>query len=206
MRVLILDVEPWRNSEVKRCLQRVEGFTPLLEDDLSASDAESPALTVLVSETAVRDDGKRSIANIRISFPHARVLILGANEDKVVIADLVAAGADGYFLMSKGAEKLASAINVVARGAYWLPESAVAFVTRRLRTPNKPEESLNDADQSLLSMVTEGLTNGEIAGRLGVKEMTVKRQLSRLYRRFRVRTRAQLIKYAARNGIIPPES
>lgn len=202
MRILILDTRPWRKLEITRALRGHQDLTPLLEQDLDASQAQSLAMVILASEMAVREDPLRSLPRIRSCFQNARILILGDCEDATAIADLVGEGVDGYFLMSRGLEHLANAINVVARGSFWLPDRAATHVARKFRAAPDKADALNEIEQTLLQMVNEGLTNKEIAGRLSSSEMTIKRRLSRLYRRFRVRTRAQLLGYALRKGIL----
>jgi DNA-binding NarL/FixJ family response regulator len=206
MRVLILDIDPWRKPEIRRIVQRYEGMTAVLEHEVDAQEAQALAFVILVSEKAVREQAQTSLPHIRCRFPNARILILGDSDDAPAIAGLVTQGADGYFLMSLGAEPLVKAINVVARGSYSLPDNAAAHLARTLRAARDETDALSEAEQTLLTMVDEGLTNDGIADRLGLPEMAVKRRLSRLYRRFRVRTRAQLLEYATRKGILPPRN
>ena len=199
MRVLVLDTSPWRELGIVRTLERANGITPCLERDLSNTSPR--AAVVLVSEHAVRAGERRSIDRLRTDFPDARILVLGDNAKADEIADLVSSGADGYFNMALGDAKLASAINVVARGSFWLPDEAVASVVKKLRAV---PEALDTAQRALVDMLDEGLTSREMAARLSVAEITVRSRLSRLYRRFHVRTRRQLVTELRRRGFIAP--
>ena len=64
------------------------------------------------------------------------------------------------------------------------------------------EDDLDSQQRILLSLLHEGLTNKEIASRLGLAEATVKAKMNRLYRRFGVATRLQLLATALRERII----
>jgi DNA-binding NarL/FixJ family response regulator len=151
---------------------------------------------------ATRSDAKRSLPNIRRKFPHAKILVHGEQSDPAVIADFVAQGADGYFALSLGEEKLLKAIRVVARGAVWLPETAVSSIVQRMRRV-ATSEPLGSPEHTLLRMLNDGLTNKEMAQELGVAEITMKTRMARLYHRCGVHNRVQLLSFAHRNGLLP---
>jgi DNA-binding NarL/FixJ family response regulator len=205
MRVLVLDSDQWRELGIARVLDRAVGLTPVLERDLGdLTWSRSLASVVLVSEESARDDARRSIRALRRKFPNARILVHGEVKDPSFIAELVAQGADGYFALALGEEKLVKAIRVVARGSLWLPEQAVTAMAQQFRTGETGggSHALTAADHSLLRMLSEGLANKEMAEQLGLAEITVKTRLAKLYRRFGVRTRVQLLSYAVRHGLV----
>jgi DNA-binding NarL/FixJ family response regulator len=202
VRVLVLDSDRWREMGIARVLDRAGGLTPVLERDLGDMTwSKSLASVVLVSEASARTEAKKSLTVLRRKFPHARILVHGDQHDPALIADLLTQGADGYFELSLGEEKLIKAIRVVARGAVWLPERAVVSMVDQLRSPARAE-ALAAAELSLLRMLDDGLTNKEMAAQLGVAEITIKTRLARLYRRFGVRSRVQLLSYAIRHRLL----
>jgi DNA-binding NarL/FixJ family response regulator len=204
MRVLVLDSDRWREMGIARVLDAAAGMTPVLERDLGEQTwSRSLASVVLVSEDSARADARRSIRAIRRKFPDARIIVHGHMDDPAVIAELIAQGADGYFSLDLGEEKLVKAIRVVARGAVWLPEKAVTALAHQFRSgAGSAAPPLSMSDQALLRMLADGLANKEMATALGIAEITVKTRLARLYRRFGVRTRVQLLSYAVKHGII----
>jgi DNA-binding NarL/FixJ family response regulator len=202
MRVLVLDSDRWREMGIARVLDRAPGLTPVLERDLGDQTwSKSLASVVLVSDDSARFDMRRSLRAIRRKFPDAKILVHGQLEDPSAIADLLVQGADGYFALRLGEEKLINAIRTVARGAVWLPPNAITTVIHQLRT-GASSGSLKASDRTLLRMLSDGLSNKEMAAELGVAEITVKTRLARLYRRFGVRTRVQLLSYALRHGLV----
>lgn len=203
MRVLVLDSDRWREMGIARVLDHAPGLTPILEQDLGDQTlSKSLATVVLVSDDAARTDGRRTIRALRRKFPQAKILVHGQLEDPMAMADYVAQGADGYFALDLGAEKLVKAIRVVARGTVWLPEKAVATMAQQFRSGNTTPAALTTSDQMLLRMLSDGLSNKEMAAELGIAEITVKTRLARLYRRFNLRTRVQLLSYALRHGLV----
>ena len=204
MRVLLLNSERWRDGGIARALDRAPGIHPILERELGDQTwSKSLADVVLVAETSVRTDPRRSLSSIRRKFPKARILVHGEDSDPAVIANLVAQGADGYFALPLGEEKLVKAIRVVSRGAVWVPGAAVASMAEQLRSGSAGASELSGSEKALLRMLDQGLSNKEMATQLGVAEITVKTRLARLYRRFGVRTRVQLLSFAVKNGLIP---
>lgn len=204
MRVLVLDTDSWREMGIARVLERAPGITPVLERDLGDQTwSKSLASVVLVSELSVRADAKRSLNVIRRKFPNAKILVHGDDADPNDIARLLGEGADGYFALSLGEEKLVKAIRVLQRGSVWIPENAVKSVVHRLRSPQSAQpQSLTPSEHALLRMLDEGLSNKEMAARSGVAEVTIKARMARLYRRFNVRTRVQLLSHAIRKGLL----
>jgi DNA-binding NarL/FixJ family response regulator len=205
MRVLVLDTDPWRGMGIARVLDRAQDITAVLEKDLGDQTlSKSLASVVLVSEAVTHSDARRSLQAIRRKFPNARILVHGEQDDPSVIARFVADGADGYFALSLGEDKLLKAIRVLARGCMWLPEQAVGTVVHELRDGRTRalESALTTQEYDLLKMLEAGLSNKEMATRLGVAEVTIKAHLGRLFRRCGVKTRVQLLAYAMRNRLL----
>jgi DNA-binding NarL/FixJ family response regulator len=205
MRVLLLNDDQWRDGGIARALDRAPGIQPILERELGDQTwSKSLADLVLVSEKCVRTDPRRSLPAIRSKFPQARILIHGDECDPSNVVSLVSQGADGYFALSLGEEKLVKAVRLVGRGAVWVPGAAVKSMVAQLRNGSPTAEELSQPEQDLLRLLHQGLSNKEMAAELGVAEITVKSRLARLYRRFGVNTRVQLLSYAVRNGLVAP--
>jgi DNA-binding NarL/FixJ family response regulator len=204
MRVLLLDSDGWRSMGMARVLDRAPDITPILERDLGEQTwSKSLARVVLVAEGATRTDSRKSVNALRRKFPEARILVHGDAGDPAAIAELLRQGADGYFALSLGEDKLLKAVRLLGRGATWVPEAAITPIIERLRSGTS-ESSASDDERELLQMVAECLGNKEIAERTNVAEVTVKSRLTRLYRRFGVRTRAELVAVAIRKGLLSP--
>ena len=205
MRVLVLDTDPWRGMGIARVLDRAHDMTAVLEKDLGDQTlSKSLASVVLISEGLTQADARRSLQAIRRKFPAARILVHGDQSDPSAIARIVADGADGYFALSLGEEKLLKAIRVLARGCVWLPEQAVGRVVHELHNGRAKAAAspLTAQELELLKMLEAGLSNKEMAQRLGMAEVTIKAHLGRLYRRCGVKTRVQLLAHAMRNRLL----
>jgi DNA-binding NarL/FixJ family response regulator len=145
-------------------------------------------------------DGIEATRRIRSGSHPARVIILTTFDlDEYVLAGL-RAGASGFLLKDALAADLISAVRVVAAG-----ESVAApSVTRRLfahylgSMPARPDAderlaALTGREREVLTMVTRGLSNHEIASALFLSESTVKTHLGRILAKLGLRDRVQAV-------------
>ncbi|SNY53596.1 response regulator [Paractinoplanes atraurantiacus] len=156
-------------------------------------------------------DGIEATRRIR-SGPHpARVIILTTFDlDEYVLAGL-RAGASGFLLKDALAADLISAVRVVVAG-----ESVVApSVTRRLiahylgSAPATPAAAgrlsvLTGREREVLTLVTRGLSNAEIAAALCLSESTVKTHLGRILAKLDLRDRVQAVILGYECGLVEP--
>lgn len=108
------------------------------------------------------------------------------------------AGGAGFYSLAAPAHYLAKAVTLVANGKVWGPREAVAMMASR----SAVDQQLPEDDLTLLQYLHEGLSNKEIASRLQVAEVTVKAKFGKLYKRFGVNTRLQLLAAAMKQGLV----
>ena len=140
-------------------------------------------------------------------MPEVRTLILTMHDEDAFFFEALQAGASGYVLKGADKEEILSAITVVAGGGVYIPpQLAKGLVREALRHPASTEtatsEPLTEREQDVLRLITEGLTNKEIAARLILSQNTVKSHRLRLYQKLHLHTRAELVAFARRKGIL----
>ncbi|HEX8007068.1 MAG TPA: response regulator transcription factor [Trebonia sp.] len=143
-----------------------------------------------------------------------KVIILTTFESDEYVYQALRAGASGFLVKDTDPEELIRAVQVVARGDALLSPS----VTRRLITnlatqPQAPSMAsgqslsrLTEREREVLSLVAEGLSNDEIAGRLFLSPLTTKTHVSRIMTKLGARDRAQLVVMAYESGLVVPGS
>jgi len=151
-----------------------------------------------------------------------RVIILTTFETDAYVYQAIRAGASGFLVKDCEPEDLIRAVRIVARGEALLAPS----VTRRLidslarrgasassaaasgRGPVGRTSSdlsrLTEREREILSLVAEGLSNDEIAGRLFLSPLTTKTHVSRILTKLEARDRAQLVVIAYESGLVVP--
>jgi RNA polymerase sigma factor (sigma-70 family) len=129
--------------------------------------------------------------------PAARVLIFStfARDDEIHTA--LKAGALGYLQKSSSRDALLAAIRSVARGERSLPADLEKRLQDRLSEPE-----ITPREREILTLVTRGNANKEIAATLGISEDTVKQHVSRILMKLKVNDRAQATAEAIRRGIV----
>jgi two-component system response regulator DevR len=216
IRVLPLEPDQWRYLGILRVL--TSGDTPEFEVlgepeykkclTLRKAPADLDPDVVMVARSLVGDFKLPLLGRIRELFPRAHVLVHGYASNITRIADFLAAGATGYFLLSRSPDELAEAVKHVAKGLVWAPSEAVTLMVERMRRPEGApaatgsEGFITPHELTLLKLLNDGLTNKEIASTVGVAEVTIKAQLTKLYKRFNIRTRLQLLAYAMKHELI----
>jgi DNA-binding NarL/FixJ family response regulator len=141
---------------------------------------------------------------------NVRVVILTTFETDEYVFDALRAGASGFLVKDTDPEELLRAIRVVARGDALLAPSVtrrlIADVVARGPAPRPtPElEELTPREREILILVGGGLSNDEIADRLGISPATAKTHVSRILGKLAARDRAQLVVIAYESGLVIP--
>jgi DNA-binding NarL/FixJ family response regulator len=168
-------------------------------------------------------DGIKATRQILESHPQTQVLILTTfNEDDLVF-DGLRAGAIGYLLKDITRRELADAVRGAARGEAqidpaiasqvlaefqrmatalqrWAPRTPVS--PRTVQEDLPPFEALTSREETILQLLTEGLTNAGIAARLHLSEGTVKNYVSEILAKLHANDRTHAVVLAIRSGLI----
>jgi DNA-binding NarL/FixJ family response regulator len=167
-----------------------------LTPDVVVMDVGMPALNGI--------DATRQILAER---PQTRVLCLSMHKSKGIVGAILRAGAAGYLVKSCVASELAAAIRAVAAGKSFLsPEVAGAvvrdFVRRRSGAGECPADDISDREREVLQLIAEGHNSKEIGGRLRISAKTVLAHRAKVMERLRLRSVADLTRYAIREGLV----
>lgn len=141
--------------------------------------------------------GVEAIRTIREYNPSARFVVLttyGGDED---IHRALAAGAHGYVLKRMPADVLLEALRKVHAGVRCLPQPFIRNLGAR-----PPSSELSRREREVLSLVTRGKSNKEIAASLDITEATVKCHISVILRRLDASDRTQAVVVALQRGIV----
>ena len=139
-----------------------------------------------------------------------RVVILTTFDEDEYVYGALRAGASGFCVKDMALEHILAAIRIVAAGDALLAPS----VTRRLiaqfasqRPAAKPRREiggLTEREREVLTLIAQGMSNGEIAAGLWISTATVKAHVARLLAKLGARDRVQLVIMAYEAGLVPP--
>jgi two-component system response regulator NreC len=118
------------------------------------------------------------------------------------------AGASGYVPKRAAPDELITAINAAAIGEVYLYPSLAKFLVRDFLSTERPAgekanlDGLTDREHEVLTHLAEGSSNDEIASSLVISPKTVERHRENIMRKLNLHSRAELVRYAIRKGII----
>jgi DNA-binding NarL/FixJ family response regulator len=161
------------------------------------------AIDIVLLDFDLEDDtGARFITAATAQGYTGKILMVTAGMSPLDIAVTQKLGISGIFLKHSSPAALLEAICSVFEGREWmdpkLTKPGQDSATSRVPAAEKP---LVPREQQVLRSVFEGLTNKEIAGRIGTSQSTVKSILQDLFEKTGVRTRSQLVRIALERSL-----
>jgi DNA-binding NarL/FixJ family response regulator len=138
---------------------------------------------------------------IRSAHPEVACVMLTSFADDEALFASIMAGASGYVLKQISGGELVTAIRRVAAGESLLDPAVTARVLERLRNPKPEDDPLSDLtgqERKILGLISEGLTNRQIAEQMYLAEKTVKNYVSHLLAKLGMSRRSEAAAYAAR--------
>ena len=152
---------------------------------------------VIMDIVMPKKDGITAIAELREKLPSAKVLVLTSYSTSDSIAHAIDAGAAGALMKSAENETLIEAIRSVHAGKRFIPASI-----RRLISEDPPVPELSPRQREILSSITRGLSNDDIAKLLGISKASVKTHVLALFQKLGANTRAEAVAIASRKQLL----
>ncbi len=167
--------------------------------------AETNPDVVLLDIRMAEGDGLQALEQIRSTHPNLPVLILSTYDNPTYVARAVALDASGYLLKGAGREPLLTAIRQAAAGESAWRQEELRRVSRVAGGPAMAadvEVALTKRESEVLRQLAFGLSNKEIARRLGISYETVKEHVQHILRKVGVADRTQAAVWAVRKGLV----
>ncbi|WP_310376377.1 response regulator transcription factor [Catenuloplanes atrovinosus] len=201
------------------------GFVAIIdaEDDLEVVGTAADGAAAVELAAAARPDvvimdirmpGMDGLAATRLvtaGEQPPKVLVLTTFDLDAYVFEALRAGASGFLLKDADPEELLSAIRVIAAGEALLDPAVTgrliaAFAAGGGPVAGEPPEltGLTPRERDVLTLIAEGLSNAEIADRLGVGVGTVKTHVNALFSKIGVRDRVQATILAYDVGLVRP--
>src|SRR5512135_1222331 len=172
-----------------------------LKPDVALIDISMPVLNGLEATRAIKSE-----------YAQVHVIVLTMYESDEYFFQVLDAGASGYVLKKAASADLAAAIRSVHAGDVFLyPSVARRLVSDYLSRVKSGEEQtsydgLTPREREVLKLIAEGYTNQVIAEKLVISPSTVQTHRTRIMQRLNLHSRAELIQYAVRKGLLTASS
>lgn len=153
------------------------------------------------------------IEQIRQECPHTRVLVLTMHDDPAYLRAALAAGGAGYLVKTVADIQLLGALRAVCQGRIVVDVNLPESKSRSQATADPDVGTsgstgfacLSAREREVLTLVVQGHTNLEIAGRLELSVKTIETYRARIAEKLGLRTRADLVRYALEVGLLGSE-
>src|SRR6266404_2315234 len=142
-------------------------------------------------------DGLEATRAILDEFPDARIIVLTTFAGDEDIHRALDAGAMGYLLKDMLVADVLKVIRSVIAGRRGIPPAVAATLAQ-----HTPRIALTPRETEVISLIATGLTNGEIAQRIGRTEETVKVHVKNILRKLDAQDRTEAVTNAMRRGFI----
>src|SRR5579863_6247835 len=190
-----------------------------LEDDIRVvGQAETLAQTqsavkkfssdVVIFEAALAQNPVEAVADLLRQNPQMRIVVETPASDEETTLELFRRGAHGIVSREVEPELLVECLRKVAGGETWLDPQGTRWVMEAYRNQNtrpsgaRPKVQLTPKETLIVSCVTQGMKNKEIALRVGTTEQVVKNYLRKVYDKLGVADRLELALYCLNSRIL----
>ncbi len=216
-RVLIVCIHPLVCEGVKAVLAREDGLDLAVEScslgQVHDGCSDRPPDLIVVDLSAGCREATGILTEVRHRCGDVRIVALTDPGGTRSLRHAVATGAHGLVSNTASPEHLLMAIRTVLAGGYYVDPHCAAELVSTVRTipdhafrqPDAGYESLSAREREIFAMLADGMNNKAIAYRLGLSPKTVEAHYLHIRRKLGFRDGVDLIRYAARIGVIDLE-
>jgi len=214
IRILIVDDHDLVREGLRTILEQEAGFEVVGEagdgqEAIREARQLQPDVVLMDLNLPGGIGGLEATEAILADRPEAKVIILTQYEQREYVKRALRVGAQGYVIKRSASRDLKEAIRTVHQGRRYLhpvaADELIELMTRGESLEEEDYEKLTRRERQVLKLLAEGKTSREIAKYLGVSLKTAMTHRTNLMAKLGVHSRAELIKYAIRKGVIDVE-
>jgi DNA-binding NarL/FixJ family response regulator len=213
-KIIIADDHPLFRAALKQAVSQAVPGVEIVEADTLAAvqeavDKHSDADLVLLDIHMPGANGFSGLVFLRGQNPGIPVVVVSGSEEVHVMQRAIEYGASGFIPKSAPLDVIAEAITAVLQGEEWLPREiaeSLHDIAPQDQQFAQALVSLTPQQFRVLTMLTEGLLNKQIAYELSVSEATIKAHVTAILRKLGVHSRTQAVIAAQRLGVEAPKT
>jgi two-component system, NarL family, nitrate/nitrite response regulator NarL len=210
-RVFLIEDNRLLREGIAAVLQEQGGFEVVARAEDGESlrklrDASKTPDIVLLDLGLEKVNSLKLMAQLRQEFPEVRVIAMDILPDEVDIVEFVKAGGSGFILKSAALEDYIDTIRAVAEGHKVLPPAmTTSLFTQIVESALVNGQDMSDKpfqltarEKEIIALISEGLSNKEIAARLQIATHTVKSHVHNILEKLALGSRLQIAAFARR--------
>lgn len=204
IKIIVVDDHPMVIEGMKAMLNQIR-YVELCATASNAYEAmekvkeNQPAL-VITDINMPEISGVELTSKLKKEFPNLKIIGMSTFNERSYIAQMIQNGADGFLVKSASKEEIETAISSVVDGKMHLSSDAGMSTSEQKELKNQP--TLTSREKEILTLISEGFTNPQIAEKLFISLYTVETHRKNLLSKFNTNNTASLIKIAATNGLL----
>jgi two-component system, NarL family, nitrate/nitrite response regulator NarL len=189
---------------------RVVAQADSLENLMSA--VERFPTDVVLMEGALLADSRNAIAELLRMAPEAKLIVQALSTDESQTVELYRRGVRGIISRSISPDLLVRCVRRIAAGETWIDNQSVNWVIEAYRAQAaalvnpRSQPRLSPKEMAIITCITQGKRNKEIAFELGTTEQVIKNYLRKIYDKLGVSDRLELALYCLHNKIIQSDA
>jgi DNA-binding NarL/FixJ family response regulator len=206
IRIVVADDHPMFLDGLVATLSADEGLAVVAavgDADAAVRAVREHSPDIALLDVAMPGGGLEAARQIADSSPATRTVILTSSENEDDLMAAMEAGATGYVLKGVAGRELREILKTVHAGGTYLAPGMAYGAIRGLTRPRTtdPLAELTRREREVLELVTSGLSNAEIGGRLGLAEKTVKHYMTSILGKLQVASRVEAALLAYKSGL-----
>ena len=204
IRVVLADDHALMRRNLRLLLDNEPGIQVIAEaEDLAAATRHvcgNPPNVLVLDLGMPGGSGMETIRQLREQVPSTEIVVLTMDDSPAFAEQAINAGALGFVLKDFADAELGPAVRSAARGEEHLsPRVAARLDTLRRSSTG---DALTARETEVLRLTALGYTSVEIARRLQLSRRTVETHRAHIHRKLGLGTRAELVRYALRHGLL----
>src|SRR5579862_1080350 len=210
IRVILADSQAIYRVGMRKVFSSDTGITVVAEAEslqvLQDVVQRSPADVLLLEGSMITGTANAVPGIVRLA-PHLKIIVQAASSDEAHTVDLYRRGVRGIIPRSISPDLLVKCVRKIGAGETWIDNQSVNWVIEAYRsqataiTNPKSQPRLSPKELSIISCITQGKRNKEIAFQLGTTEQVIKNYLRKIYDKLGVSDRLELALYCLHHQI-----